>query len=97
LTINLPVGAGTALCTLQSSFGPTAMTVTPQPGSSTQCNLDIPGGFPNNSQIVATAQTDWTYAPIASINGGMASIHPGYDNPGSTEIYSFIIAVPPTT
>jgi hypothetical protein len=84
-------------CTLLSGFGPNPITLTPSlmPIGNPTCTLHVTGGFPGNSQIVAT---DEGVAVLTTIPGATAgdiaiTLHGGGMN--STLIVDFQIAVPP--
>jgi hypothetical protein len=87
-------GIGTAPCALVSSFGPKTITISVDPTDPQfLCDLNVAGGFPANSQIVANVNAG-NAGTFADISDGTAVI--GLANPGhGTFTINFIIAVPP--
>jgi hypothetical protein len=82
-------------CTMASGFGPNPITLTPAGGGATPaCILHVTGGFPANSQIVAT---DPGFALTTTIPGATAGDFSITVNTGVTSTINldFQIAVPP--
>jgi hypothetical protein len=86
-------GTSPPACALVSSFGPKTITITPDPTLQGLCDMNVIGGFPANSQIVANVNGA---SGSADISDGTAMI--GIANGGhlgTTYTANFIIAVPP--
>ena len=88
-------------CTELSGFGPNPVTfipsLTPSPPILPTCTLHVTGGFPANSQIVATPDTATSPILITSIPGATAGDIAIVVRNGAaiTWIVNFQIAVPP--
>jgi hypothetical protein len=86
-------------CTERSGFGPNPITFVPSvtPPALPTCTLHVTGGFPANSQIVATPDTATSPILITSIPGATAGDIAITVRNGAaiTWIVDFQIAVPP--
>jgi hypothetical protein len=83
-------------CTMVSGFGPNPVTLTPAGGGSTPtCTLHVTGGFPANSQIVATS--NFGVGVSTTIPGATAGDFSITLSTGVTSIFNldFQIALPP--
>jgi hypothetical protein len=98
----VPSGSPTTVpptCTELSGFGPNPITLVPSvtPPVLPTCTLHVTGGFPANSQIVATPDTATAPILITSIPGAKAGDIAIVVRNGAaiTWIVNFQIAVPP--